>query len=79
MTSDPLHDDPCAGHDLVALAEGRLPDAAREALWVHLDGCASCAEVVAHLAGYQPARAALGHYQLHGVINKNAIEIIHQT
>ena len=50
MTSDPLNDDPCAGHDLVALAEGRLPDAAREALWVHLDGCASCAEVVAHRA-----------------------------
>ncbi len=79
MTSDPLHDDPCAGHDLVALAEGRLPDAAREALWVHLDGCASCAEVVAHLAGYQPARAALGRYQLRGVVGEGAMGVVHQA
>jgi eukaryotic-like serine/threonine-protein kinase len=53
----------CREVDLVALTEGRLADAEVERVMAHVDGCASCTDVMSHLASYRrPTRC--GRYEL---------------
>jgi serine/threonine protein kinase len=63
--------------ELVAMLDGNLPGDRVEAVLVHVDRCASCAEVIANLAR-ESAPRGVGRYQLGRVIGSGGMGVVHE-
>jgi eukaryotic-like serine/threonine-protein kinase len=63
--------------ELVAMLDGNLPSDRVEAVLVHVDRCASCAEVIANLARESGLRG-VGRYQLGRVIGSGGMGVVHE-
>ena len=63
--------------ELVAMLDGNLPSDRVEAVLVHVDRCASCAEVIANLAREAGPRG-VGRYQLGPVIGSGGMGVVHE-
>src|SRR5262245_59869321 len=63
---------------LVATLNDNLPSDRVEAMLVHIDRCASCAEVIANLAREAGPRG-VGRYQLGHVIGSGGMGVVHES
>src|SRR5262245_19567240 len=70
-------DDCVETEELVAMLDGNLPSDRVEAVLVHVDRCASCAEVIANLAREAGPRG-VGRYQLGRVIGSGGMGVVHE-
>src|SRR3954468_5746694 len=66
------------GAELVAMTAGELAADRVEAILVHVDRCAGCAEVIANLGALDSARR-IGRYELGQVLGAGAMGIVHDA
>src|SRR5262245_2152750 len=65
--------------ELAAMIAGELADDRIEAVLVHVDACATCADVVAELGQLDDSARGVGRYQLGHVLGAGAMGIVYEA
>ncbi len=73
---EPTRAEGCDSYDLVAMTEGRLLEQELERVWAHVDSCARCADVVAHL-GALPGPSRCGRYELQEALGAGGMGVVY--